>query len=77
MRGRLFRAAAVGLVGEAGFVRFLAARDDVPVTTLDPSRAEEVAHLRLTFPATVVGGTHVVMQERALRECLASGGGGC
>lgn len=37
--------------GEAALVRFLAARDNVPVTTLDPSRSEEVAHLKLRFPA--------------------------
>jgi hypothetical protein len=35
--------------GEAGWVRFLAARDDVPVISLDPSRSEEVAHLSRTF----------------------------
>jgi len=37
--------------GESAFVRFLAARDNVPVTTLDPSRAEEVAHLKRKFTA--------------------------
>ena len=40
---------AVLKAGEAGFVRFLAARDDVPVATLEPSRAEEVAHLGQLF----------------------------
>ena len=37
--------------GEAALVRFLAARDDVPVTSLDPSRSEEVAHLKQRYPA--------------------------
>ncbi len=43
------RDVAVAKYGEAGLVRFLAARDDVPVTSLDPDRAEEVAHLRKVF----------------------------
>lgn len=43
------REEAVRKHGETGFVRFLAARDDVPVTTLDPSRAEEVAALSSKF----------------------------
>jgi hypothetical protein len=36
---------AIRNAGEPGFVRFLAARDNVPTTTLDPSRAQEVAAL--------------------------------
>ena len=40
---------AVRTGGESGFVRFLAARDDVPTTTLDPSRAQEVAALARRF----------------------------
>lgn len=40
---------AVQKHGEAGLVRFLAARDDVPTTTLDPSRAEEMAALAPVF----------------------------
>lgn len=40
---------AVRNAGEAGLVRFLAARDDVPTTTLDPSRAEEMATLSPIF----------------------------
>lgn len=48
------RDAAVEKHGEAGLVRFLAARDDVPVASLDPDRAEEVAHLRrLCSPSEV------------------------
>ena len=48
------RDVAVEKYGEAGLVRFLAARDDVPVASLDPPRAEEVAHLRRAFSATDV-----------------------
>jgi len=48
------RDAAVEKYGEPGLVRFLAARDDVPVASLDPDRAEEVAHLRQAFSATDV-----------------------
>ena len=40
---------AVRNYGEPGFVRFLASRDDVPTTTLDPSRAEQVAELGRDF----------------------------
>jgi hypothetical protein len=41
---------AVRKYGEPGFVRCLAARDDVPTTSLDPTLAEEVAALRTRFP---------------------------
>jgi hypothetical protein len=40
---------AVRNAGEPGLVRFLAARDNVPTTTLDPSTAEEVAALSRAF----------------------------
>jgi hypothetical protein len=40
---------AVRNAGEPGLVRFFAARDNVPTTTLDPSRAQEVAALSRTF----------------------------
>jgi hypothetical protein len=40
---------AIRKAGESGLVRFLAARDNVPVTTLDPTRAEEVAVLSSRF----------------------------
>jgi hypothetical protein len=42
---------AVGLYGEAGLVRYLASRDDIPVASLDPTKAEEVAFLRREFAA--------------------------
>ncbi|MBW3671911.1 MAG: beta-lactamase family protein [Acidobacteria bacterium] len=44
-----FRDEAIRKYGEPGFVRYLAARDDVPTTTLDPPRAEEVAALASRF----------------------------
>ena len=40
---------AIRKSGEAGLVRFLAARDNVPTTTLDPTRADEVAVLSSRF----------------------------
>ena len=40
---------AVRKSGEAGLVRFLAMRDDIPVMSIDPSRAEEVAVLSSKF----------------------------
>ena len=43
------RAEAIRRAGEPGLVRFLAARDNVPTTTLDPSRAEEVTELTRYF----------------------------
>jgi hypothetical protein len=43
------REEAIRKAGEPGFVRFLAARDNVPTTTLDPSRAEEVVELSKRF----------------------------
>lgn len=45
---------AVERFGEAGLIRFLAARDDIPVASLDPDRGEEVAYLRQLFAATEV-----------------------
>ena len=40
---------AVTKYGEPGLVRFLAARDRVPVQSIDPTRAEEVAALVKRF----------------------------
>jgi hypothetical protein len=45
---------AVRRHAEPGLVRFLAARDNVPTTTLDPSRAEEVAALTSRFTSEEV-----------------------
>ena len=42
---------AVRKGGEGAFVRFLAARDNVPVASLDPTRAEEVAYMKRRFSA--------------------------
>src|SRR5262249_39190697 len=40
---------AVRKYGEPGLVRFLAARDRIPVMSIDPTRGEEVAFLRKKF----------------------------
>jgi hypothetical protein len=40
---------AVGRFGEPGLTRFLAARDKVPIRSLEPSRADEVAMLLKTY----------------------------
>ena len=48
------REEAIRKYGEPGLVRFLAARDGIPVTTLDPSREQEVAWLLRTFSAEEV-----------------------
>jgi hypothetical protein len=40
--------------GEMGFVRFLAARDHVPVKSLDPSHEDQVKALQRVFPADTV-----------------------
>lgn len=44
------RTAAVERYGEPGLVRFLAARDNVPVASLDPSLTEQVAYLGKSHP---------------------------
>ncbi len=48
------RDAAVAQYSEAGLVRFLAARDDVPCMSLDPTPGDEFAHLRRSFAAADV-----------------------
>jgi tetratricopeptide (TPR) repeat protein len=45
------RELAIGRHAEAGLVRFLGARDSVPVASLDPSMEQEAAHLRASFSA--------------------------
>src|SRR2546429_392396 len=40
---------AIAKAGEPGLVRFLAARDNVPTTSLEPARAEELAALTPHF----------------------------
>lgn len=45
---------AVTKYGESGLVRFLAARDGVPVQSIDPTRAEEVAVLVKRSPSEKV-----------------------
>jgi len=44
------RDVAIMRFGEPGLIRFLAARDKIPVRSIDPTRAEEVAILEKKFP---------------------------
>src|SRR5204863_10187995 len=43
------REEAIGKHSEAGLVRWLAARDGVPVQSLDPTRQQEATHLLKTY----------------------------
>jgi hypothetical protein len=55
---------AIRRYGEAGFVRFLAARDRVPVASLDPTKAQLAAVLSPTFGAELVKMSFVLSQVR-------------
>ncbi|MBW3660912.1 MAG: hypothetical protein KY397_04685 [Gemmatimonadetes bacterium] len=54
--------------GESGYVRFLAARDSVPVSTLEPSPFDEAAHLRERFPEDQVALFYLLREASRLRE---------
>ena len=54
--------------GEPGFVRFLAARDRVPMATLEPDRQEEIDHLLKTFRPEQVKLFYVLRIVVELRE---------
>lgn len=62
---------AIRKSGEPGLVRFLAARDNVPTTTLDPSRAEEVAALSSVFSREQIKMFYVL---RAISQYVQRGG---
>ena len=51
---------AVTRYGEAGLIRFLARRDDVPVVSIDPSRSEETAYLSKRFTREQIKMFHLV-----------------
>ena len=55
---------AVRMAGEAGLVRYLAARDGVPVASLDPTKAEEVAALSDEFSAEQLKLFYVLLQVK-------------
>lgn len=54
--------------GESGFVRFLAKRDGVPFASLEPSPAEEAAHIMRKFPAEQVMLFYVLRETARLRD---------
>lgn len=58
----------VRLTGESGFVRFLAARDGVPVVSLEPSPVDELAYVNQRFPAEQVALFYTLREAARLRE---------
>lgn len=54
--------------GESGYVRYLAARDSVPVATLEPSPFDEAAYLRERFPDEQVALFYLLREASRLRE---------
>lgn len=54
--------------GESGYVRFLAVRDTVPVSTLEPSPLDEAAYLRERFPDDQVALFYLLREASRLRE---------
>lgn len=54
--------------GESGYVRYLAARDSVPVATLEPSPFDEAAYLRERFPEEQVALFYLLREASRLRE---------
>jgi hypothetical protein len=59
---------AVGQFGEAGLVRYLAARDKVPVMSLEPARLEEVATLLPHYPREQIKLFYVLRQVPQYRQ---------
>lgn len=58
----------VRLTGESGFVRYLAARDNVPVVSLEPSPADELAYVSQRFSAEQVALFYTLREAARLRE---------
>jgi hypothetical protein len=54
--------------GESGFVRFLAKRDGVPFVSLEPSPADEAAHVMRKFTPEQVMLFYVLRETARLRE---------
>lgn len=54
--------------GESGYLRFLAKRDGVPFTTLEPSPVEEAAFVMKKYPADQVMLFYVLRETARLRE---------
>lgn len=60
--------ATIEAYGESGYVRFLAARDGIPVSTLEPSPMDEAAHLYDRFPEDRVALFYLLREASRLRE---------
>lgn len=60
--------------GESGYVRFLAARDSVPVSTLEPSPFDEAAFLRERFSDEEIALFYLLREASRLRERKAMDG---
>lgn len=54
--------------GESGFVRFLAARDNVPTFSLEPSPQDEARYVLQNFPVEQVKLFYVLRETARLRE---------
>jgi hypothetical protein len=64
--------ASVQFYGEAGLVRFLAGRDEVPVATFEPPLDEEVAYLLKTYTPQQLKAFYVLRQVTEERSRQAS-----
>lgn len=60
--------------GESGYVRFLAARDSVPASTLEPSPFDEAEHLRERFPEDQIALFYLLREASRLRERMGMEG---
>ena len=58
---------AISNFGEGGLLRFLAARDSVPIFSLEPSRVEEVLKLRREFDPEAIKLFYVLRQVMQYR----------
>lgn len=63
---------AVSRIGEAGLVRYLAARDKVPVFSLEPNQADEVAMLLRTYTPEQVKAFYALRQVPQYRNSKRS-----
>lgn len=60
--------------GESGFVRWLADRDGIPVSSLEPDPLAEAEHLRSRFPDDRVALFYLLREASRLRERRGLGG---
>ncbi|HEY5800967.1 MAG TPA: hypothetical protein VIT92_12150 [Burkholderiaceae bacterium] len=59
---------AIKQTGESGFVRFLAARDGVPLARLEPEPADEIAYVAEKFTSEQVALFYTLREAARLRE---------